>query len=254
MKHVTLPTGLVAVLLLHTNTGVSQTFEPDWPAPVGSVYALAYDSISDRLFVGGTFLTINGETRRKLAAYNAADGTLTTWAPEVFDANGGNATVWALAIDTVGRLIVGGDFAEVNGSPRYNLAAFDIATGELVADWHPDINTSGGQVNALAVDGDMLYVGGSFLSVAGIEQHNIGAVSLTDGTALPWPTQGTNLPVRSVLKSGPNVYVGGEFTTMHGQPRMRLAVLDALSGAVGDLNLNSGGYINGLSQIGRAHV
>ena len=56
------------------------------------------------------------------------------------------------------RVYVGGDFTTVDGAARGHVAAFSTATGALLS-WAPNI---GGQVRALAVTDDTVYVGGNY--------------------------------------------------------------------------------------------
>ena len=61
------------------------------------------------------------------------------------------------------RVYVGGDFTTVDGVARGHVAAFSTATGALLP-WAPNI---GGQVRALAVTPDLVYVGGNYPSANG---------------------------------------------------------------------------------------
>lgn len=74
------------------------------------------------VYVGGSFNTINGETRKNLAAIETATGNTTAWAP---DANG---DVQTLAVDGA-TVYAGGMFSTINGITRNLFAAIDAVTG-----------------------------------------------------------------------------------------------------------------------------
>ena len=81
----------------------------------------------------------------------------------------------------------------------------------------------------LAQSGSTLYVGGDL-------QHHRGAAPLQDRgagchhrRATPWDPS-ANLAVQTLAVSGSVVYAGGNFNTIGGQTRARLAALDATTG------------------------
>src|SRR5262249_11687330 len=98
------------------------------PQVVGDVRALALDG-SD-LYVGGDITAIGATTRNGLAKLNASTGALdATWNPSVTGAAG---EVKALVVSGAG-LYVGGNFDQVGGQPRSDLALLS-KTGAGAAD------------------------------------------------------------------------------------------------------------------------
>jgi hypothetical protein len=57
----------------------------------------------------------------------------------------------------------------------------------------------------------------------------LAAIDKATGLLTPWSPE-ANGPVHAIVVSGGRVFVGGEFTTINGKPRNRLAVLDPESG------------------------
>src|SRR4051812_48834515 len=93
--------------------------------------------------------------RNNLLAYDIRTGALvTSFAPDL----NGQALV-ATASPDGSRIYVGGDFTRANGQVRNRVAAYDTATGSLVADWGPSMN---GSVRAIATAGSTVYLGGGF--------------------------------------------------------------------------------------------
>lgn len=140
----------------------------------GTVRALAADG--DCLFIGGGFTRINNTVVSKVAKVNALSGEVYTG----FRVGYSNidSTVYALAF-TSGKLFAGGDFGLVDGVKRRYCAAFDGVSGRLDTTFNPspddpidlDGKTEGG-VMAITVHPqypDIIFVGGNFRSVAGVD-------------------------------------------------------------------------------------
>ena len=83
-------------------------------------------------YIGGGFIHVDGQLRKRLA-HIRSDGTLDPdWRPE---ANGNGVSVTSLA--RIGsRLYVAGDFARMNRRPRVHIAALAADTSAL-ASWQP---------------------------------------------------------------------------------------------------------------------
>src|SRR2546423_7906974 len=98
-----------------------------------------------------------------------------------------------------------------------------------------------GRVNAIAVSGNVAYLGGQFTSMRppgaaagsgeGARNH-AAAVNLTTGALLPW-NPNVNNTVRAIRVVGSTVYLGGAFTQVGGANHSRLAAVQATgAGAV----------------------
>ncbi len=103
---------------------------------------------------------------------------------------------------------------------RNRLAAVDATTGSATA-WDPNLNSI---VNALAVSGSTVYVGGGFNNVGGATRSRLAAVDATTGSATAWNPNASGA-VYALAVSGSTVYVGGTFITVGGAIRNRLAAV-----------------------------
>jgi gliding motility-associated-like protein len=152
------------------------------------------------LYVGGNFfLTDNGKERNNLAAWDATTGDLTDWAPEYFS-DFGEPKIGAVT-DT---------HVYVIGNGIYSV---DATSGESDPGWLALFNE--GQVNAMAIHGSALYVGGYFSSqqAAGLARIDITTGEITG--AQPeledhYASEGSAVNVIAV--SGTKLFVGGDFS------------------------------------------
>ena len=141
-----------------------------------------------------------------------------------------------------GRLIVAGQFTNVDGVTRTSgLAALDPITGDVDPTWRASLTVSGTTARpiarALDVQGDWIYVGGNFTSVAGsTATRSVGRlarVAIATGNADTQfrPNVG-GVPYDVDAAADGRAYVVGSFTAMNGQPRQGMAIVDAVTGAL----------------------
>lgn len=223
------------VVHLTSSGTVDELFSPD---PNGTVYALAYDSDGQRLYVGGTFSEIGGVTRRSLAAINTATGAVTGWDPGLSN-DGPNRGVYALVLTADGRrLYAGGDFSAVAGdASAARLVTLNTFDGVIADNWNSASHTVGDEaVRALALDADSgtLYLAGSFTSLGGNSRNHLGAVNSLTGALRDWNPNAAGGTVHTLAldTASQHVYAGGAFTSVGGVGAARLARIDADDGSV----------------------
>jgi hypothetical protein len=159
------------------------------PVLDGAVEALAVAPDEQSVFVAGSFNTVNGTSRRKVARVNVANGQLVT----SFSAN---ASSKVLDLAVLGnRLFMAGAFDTVKGQPFQGLAAVDVASGT------PDPGVSftftnpwKGTARVLKIDitpdGSRLVAIGNFRLVSGTDRQQIVMFDLTSSpvTIANWHT------------------------------------------------------------------
>jgi len=200
-------------------TVTSAMADPAWdPGAGGTVETLGLSG--GVLYAGGAFTSVNGVTRRNVAALDLASGAAAAWDP---DANG---AVRALVLNSAGTtLYAGGEFTAIAGQARSRLAGVSTATGAAVA-WNPGAD---GTVHALAPanGGGSFYVGGTFTAVGGLPRNWLGEVSLVNGIATAWnPSPATGTGVYALAVDGSTLYAAGEFLGIDGAARDRIAAFD----------------------------
>jgi len=132
------------------------------------------------------------------------------------------AAVYAVTIDNLGRVYVGGSFTTAGGVPATNVAMWTPGTSGSPGTWSALGSGTQNFVQSLAVDNlNRVYVGGIFTSAGGVA--NTKAIALwtpaIQGNPGYWSsvgegiTQGLSLPFVNVItiRSTGDVYVGGVF-------------------------------------------
>ena len=158
----------------------------------GVVNAVESSPDGTKLFIGGTFHTVNGVTRNKVARIS-----LTTGAPVgsfTFPTPTDNAVTALAASNTT--LYVGGKFTRINGVNLTGLAAVNATTG--VVDPTFDNQLSGGigtggtltvQQLKLTHDDAKLLVVHTGRKIDGQDRLGVGLISTVTKKLLPWRTR-----------------------------------------------------------------
>ena len=116
--------------------------------------------------------------------------------------------------------------------PRYNLLAYDITTGVLTA-FAPQFN---GKVKALALrkDKKVLYVGGNFTKVGTAARNQLRRLHRLHRQPARDRTQGQRCRSTPSPSPSKSVYLGGNFTTVNGWSRTRLAAISTATTGAAD--------------------
>jgi outer membrane protein assembly factor BamB len=166
------------------------------------VSAVAVSEDGTRVMAGGNFVTVNGQTRKRLVALNASDGSVVgNWSPRA------TGKVTALAVDG-DRLYVGGRFGSLSGSHRKGLAAVNIETGQRLQSFDHFVDKP---VESLAIGGGRLIVAGRFTRVDGSVRASLASINLTNHALTSWSPQRvcpTCFTYWDVATDGVNAYVG----------------------------------------------
>ncbi len=187
-----------------------------------------------RILVGGKFSSVDNTLRFNLARLNTDGQVDLTFDP----GNGPNGDVNAIAIQSDGRIVIGGNFIGYNGFSRGGVARV-LSNGSLDPTFDSTTGT-GGNVFALALEPDgRVVIGGRFVQYAGINRTFIARTNFDgslDGTFNPQP----NNWVQSLfISSDGRIVVGGFFTGVNGIARGRIARLNFSDGSL-DFSFNPG--------------
>jgi hypothetical protein len=212
------------------------------PNADGTVWALAVSGST--VYLGGDFANVGGQSRPHAAAVDASTGAVSGWNPAP---DGG---VKALAVDSSGDVYLGGNFTHLGTKTRNRIA--EVTASGTTTSWNPAVKQVTGDTCpprcspfvasiALSSDGSAVYFGGHFGLVNGIGRNNAAAVSVADGSTLPWNPdvfgtgQGKNPNQANKIwdvELGPSsAYVCGDFWSLDGfQRHPNLAAVDLTNG------------------------
>ncbi|MDH5216425.1 MAG: hypothetical protein OEX19_01920, partial [Gammaproteobacteria bacterium] len=183
----------------------------------GMVTAMDFENGS--LYIAGKFQIINGETR-EVVAQVYENGQLSPWIAEYMYIS---RSVWDFHTVEVfnGKVYVGGDFLVGPSSKSgyfYDLIAVDAGSGEVL-DWRPKTTTTGAVYDIIG-GRDSLYVAGNVGQNWEVVAFDFNGELRSD--FVPSVNSASALAYHDDV-----LYVGGNFTTVNGQSRTRLAAFDA---------------------------
>lgn len=197
-----------------------------WTADTnGEVHDLDTNSTGD-VIASGAFTSVDATERLRGAALSAT-GDVLAWNPGTDD------TIRAASVSTfqgISRTLLGGNFSYVNGAARQNIAAIDVATGDLDRSFVADTDDI---VKALAISGDgsRLFVGGGFQNVNGSFRSRLAALDAATGSLHSWSANAGG-SVNGLAVNGDALYVGGGFASIGGEQVARLAKVSASTSTV----------------------
>lgn len=193
--------------------------------------------VGNKVYAGGSFTQArpagaapgtNQVPRANLLSYDVTTGELiASFAPVL------NGAVRAVAVSPDGsRVYVGGAFTSVDGQTRNRIAAFDAASGALIAGFAPPVNYD---VLSIVATNSTVYAGGDFQSVGTQNRGYLAAFNASNGALLDWAPQAAGGKVWALAMNpeGTKIAVGGEFNTLNGSsnPGYGLGIVDATTGA-----------------------
>ncbi|HSD01891.1 MAG TPA: hypothetical protein VLB81_05960, partial [Gaiellales bacterium] len=166
----------------------------------GTVQSLAAGN--GRVYLGGSFSSVGGTSRIRLAAVDATTGALVSGFNPRTD---GLVNSLALAGNT---LYAGGTFGSVSGVARSHLAAVDAATGALSTTWAPAADDIVKAVD-MSADGTRVYVAGSFTTIDGATRRHVAALDPASGVAISSFSHGLPYAVVDMAVDANGVFIAG---------------------------------------------
>jgi uncharacterized delta-60 repeat protein len=213
-----------------------------------NVFTTTIDS-NGKILVGGEFTTYSGSTQNRLVRLNS-DGTKDT---SFNIGTGFNNNIWALAVDSNGKILVGGNFTSYSGSAQNYLirlnsdgtkdTSFDIGTGFVGF-----TGGSRGLVDEIVIDSNgKILIGGNFISYRSsgssylVRLNSDGTVDNSFNSGIGFNSWVTSIKIDSNGK----LVVGGFFDLYQNQTQNKIIRLN--SDGTKDTSFNIGtGFGTGL--------
>ena len=185
------------------------------------IYAVAYNSTSNIIYVGGDFRNAGGIYANNIASYDVSNNI---WYPLIESStkiNGVDNIVRALYFDGT-NLYVGGDFTNAGGITVNYIAKF-TGSWSALTDTNTGISGTDGPVYCITYYSTTMYIGGSFSNAGNNTASNVASWDIGNSTWSPLNdssnNQGTNGPVYAILHDysgilGTSVIIGGSFNTV----------------------------------------
>lgn len=224
------------LLRLNEDGSLDTSFNPTGAglAGVGNipVYAIALQP-DGKIVIGGDFESYNGTASPKIARINT-NGTFDT----SFNSGGAGfnydfATVYSIALQTDGKIVLGGFlFLQYNGTTINNGVVRLNANGTLDTAFNAGgTGLNNAECNSVIVlpDGRIVAGGGTFTSYNGTTTNRIVCLN-PDGTPDDsfFNAEGFNESVRTIsLQPDGKVVIGGDFTVYNGQVNNRIIRLES---------------------------
>ncbi|MGB3013043.1 MAG: hypothetical protein WBB41_00350 [Candidatus Nanopelagicales bacterium] len=218
----------IRIARLNSNGTVDTAFSANTGGGLNDKVEAVAVQADGKILVAGYLFTINGIPSKHIARFNA-NGTPDT----AFAANsaiGLTGIPFALGIQSDAKVVLGGNFTNVNGTVSSRIARLN-SDGTVDANFSSNLGTGfDGSVYALAVQADgKVVVAGTFTKFNGVPSKSVARL-LPDGrldTAFSTNTgTGFSGPVRALaLQADGNILAGGAFGLFNETSSNKLALL-----------------------------
>jgi len=187
------------------------------------VYTTAIQN-DEKIIIGGAFTSYNGTTRNYIARLNS-DGTLDS---TFIVGTGANNSIFTTAIQSDGKIIIGGGFNSYNGTTINGIARLNT-NGTLDSTFNIGGTGADNGIFTTAIQSDgKIIIGGDFSSYNGTTRNYIARLN-SDGTLDSTFTVGTgtyNYVETTAIQSDGKIIIGGDFDTINGTAINRIARLN----------------------------
>ncbi len=217
--------GATAVRLARLNSDGSR--DPSFTAGTDSSMLGLKLQPDGKILVSGLFAFVNNVARTLLARLNA-DGSLdTAFNPVVVGTVTGNQSrVDTFAVQADGKILIVGNFAQVNSTPRPGVARL-LADGTLDSTFAPGIGPNSGVQAVLIQPDGKIVIGGSFTTFAGLPRRGVARLNQAgapDEFGIIGPSGGVGA---LLLQPDGAILLAGTFNAVGSLARNRLARLNA---------------------------
>jgi uncharacterized delta-60 repeat protein len=216
--------GFNGLARLNPNGTTDMTFVPTISSGFPSVLTLALQP-NGQIIVGGNFTQVGGVSRQYIARLNP-DGSHDT---SFMFGTAVNGSVFRIALQPDGKVIITGSFDLVGGVQRRGIARLN-ANGSLDTSFVAEINNGGSQVAGIGVQSDgKIVLGGSFSQINSVSRSRLARLNIDGSLDTSFAAQGGADSTVSALVVQPDdkIVLGGNFSFVLGAQRRRIARVNA---------------------------
>lgn len=197
-----------------------------------------------KILIGGVFTNYNGVVKNRIARLNS-DGSIDS----TFNIGTGFPTgmyeyVNSIALQSDGKIIVGGSFTQYNGTSRNNIVRLN-ANGSLDTTFTTGTGTNGIIYSVYIQPDGKILMGGNFLRYNGVSKDRIARVN-SDGTidtTFNPPTFGVIGTIKCIgMQTNGKIIISGQFAFYDYQSRRQIGRLNT-DGSI-DFSFNTGSATN----------
>ena len=213
-----------------------------------SFYGLAVQADGKIVIAGASFTSVNGQPRNRIARLNA-DGSVESTATFKIG-TGANGPVFCVAVQSDGKILLGGRFTSVNGQPRTNIARLNAdGSVENTATFNPGTGANDDIYCMTTQPDGKILIGGEFTTVNGQSRNRIARLNADGSMESTTPFNsgsgaGGGYVASMVVQTDGKVLLGGAFTNVNGQPHNRIARLNADGSVESTTTFNPGDGAN----------
>lgn len=180
-----------------------------------------------KILVGGSFTTYNGVSRPKIARLNS-DGSLDTTFTPGTGVTGSNSLVGAIAVQSDGKILLGGTFAAYNGTARNNLVRVNT-DGSIDTTFAIGTGPNSRVYSILVQPDQKVFIAGAFGSYNGTSRGSVARLSTTGALDTGFATaEGADKDVyAAALQSNGKFVIGGIFNNYNKTNRKAIAVINS---------------------------
>lgn len=229
-----LQTTLFRFLTNDTSPGCWPGFAKDfnlWGVHGPGMNILASYFDETRIILGGTFNYV-GPNVGNVAVLNPSNGLHVNTSECNYVDVAGNASV-AIS-DNQGGFYIGGAFTTIQGQDKFKIAHI-LSNCKLDPNFNPPFPLIASRyVMTMMLDGDFLYVGGTFTELNNITRSGIARLNVITGELdTSWnPTLGGSAIVYVMKKDANYLYIAGNFDGVNGNTRRSIARFQLSDGSL----------------------
>lgn len=217
--------------------GTLDTFFDPGAGADGPIYSIAVQP-DQKILAAGAFSTFDTAGRPGMVRL-LSNGRLDPG----FNAGAGpEGVVFAIALQPDGKILIGGDFPEVDNVPRPRIARLN-RNGSLDLSFDAGVIPEG-SVRAIVVQPDgRIVIGGAFTSINGVTLSNIARLEINGAldTTFTADRLGANNTVQALgLQADGKIVIAGDFTQFNGVTRNRITRLNTDGSTDTTINFGTG--------------